>query len=127
MGYPSQRYLDSMANLYHSNNFNDDVVRERDVVLRSNYQRYIKRLEALSRAKFQEFWQAVQQEICQMRETSERMQMGSHWNYKDNDAKDDHAIRVKSVQFSYVDRFFDNDLIHIQPIRNVVTQIISYA
>jgi hypothetical protein len=53
-----------------------------------------------------------------MQETLERMQMGSHWNHKDNDAQDDYGIRVKPIQFSYVDRFFDNDVIHIRPIRN---------
>jgi hypothetical protein len=60
-----------------------------------------------------------------MWEMLEHMQMGSHRNYKDNNAKDDYGIRVKPVQFSYVDRFFDDDLIHIQHIRNVVTQIIN--
>jgi hypothetical protein len=37
MGYLSQHYLDSMANLYH-NNFYNNAVCERDVVSRSSYQ-----------------------------------------------------------------------------------------
>ena len=42
--------------------------------------------------------------------------MGSHWNHRDNDGKDDYGIQVKPVQFSYVDKFFDDDLIHIQHV-----------
>jgi hypothetical protein len=44
--YQSQRYPDSMANLYYNNNFYNDIFFEREVVSRADYQRYIKRSKA---------------------------------------------------------------------------------
>ncbi|XP_059459967.1 uncharacterized protein LOC132189308 [Corylus avellana] len=86
MGYPSRHYPDSMANLYYNNNFYNDTVRERDVVSRSDYQRYIKRSEAPWRTEFQELKQTaqmMQQEVRQLWESFERRQMRAHWNHKD--------------------------------------------
>jgi hypothetical protein len=97
MGYPSQRYPDSMANLYY--NFYNGAACERDIVSRFDYKRYIKQSEAPSRVDFQEFRQAMQQEIRQLWETLERMQMGALWHHRD--AKDDYGIRRKDAQDDY--------------------------
>jgi hypothetical protein len=85
MGYPSQHYPDSMANLYYNNNFYNDVIHERDVVSRSDYQRYIKRSKAPLRTEFQELQQTtqiMQQEMRQLCESFEHRQMRAHWNHK---------------------------------------------
>jgi hypothetical protein len=58
----------------------------------------------------------VQQEICKMRETLERMQMGSHWIHRNNDAKDDYGVRRKPVHYPYVDRFLDDNVSHIRHV-----------
>jgi hypothetical protein len=53
-----------------------------------------------------------------MRKTLKRMQVGSHWNHRNNDAKDDHGIQRKPVHYPYVDRFLDDDVSHIRHVRN---------
>jgi hypothetical protein len=68
MRHPSQHYPDSMANLYYNNNFYNNVVRERDVVLRFDYQRYIKQFHEL-----QQTMQAMQQEMHKLWETFKSM------------------------------------------------------
>jgi hypothetical protein len=74
MGNLSRHYPDSMANLYHSNNFYNDVGRDKKVV---------------SRDKFQEFRQTMQQE---MREMMECMHMGPIRNHMDNLVHNDNGI-----------------------------------
>jgi hypothetical protein len=84
MSYPSQHYPDSMANLYYNNNFYNNFVRERDVVLRFDYQRYIKQLKAPLRTEFHELqqaMQAMQQEKHKLWETFKSMQMSILWNH----------------------------------------------
>ena len=53
-----------------------------------------------------------------MWETLERMQMGSHWSHRNNDAKDDYGIQRKPVHYPYVGRFLDDDASHIRHVRN---------
>jgi hypothetical protein len=119
MGYPSRRYPDSMANLYYSNNFYNDVVRDREVV---------------SRAEFQEFRQVIRQEMRQMREIMERMYMGPIRNRKENLVHNDDGIRVKPTchqRLAPINRapvyedLSDNNVSCIQPVSNHIYESLN--
>jgi hypothetical protein len=112
LGYPSQHYPDSMANLYYSNIFYNDVDRDR---------------EDPWRAELQEFRQMLRQEMCQIREMMERMYMGPIRNRRKNLVHNDDGIRVKPTchqRLAPINRapvykdFGDNDVSCVQPISN---------
>jgi hypothetical protein len=71
-----------MANQRNGDNPLNDAARDREVLLR---------------AEFQEFQQTMQQELRQLREMMERMHIGPNHNHRDDDAHDDDGIGVRPI------------------------------
>jgi hypothetical protein len=116
MGYPSRHYPDSMANLYYSNNFYKDVVRDREALWRADFQKFQQTMR-----------QEMQQEMRQMWEMIERMHISPNRNHMYNDTHVDYGIRVRPTclqRLAPINRapvyedFGDNDVSCVQPISN---------
>jgi hypothetical protein len=116
MGYPSRHYPDSMANLYYSNNFYNDVVRDREALWRADFQKFQQTMR-----------QEMQQEMRQMWEMIERMHISPNRNHMYNDTHVDDGIRVWPTRLqrlapinraSVYEDLSEDDVSCIQPVSN---------
>jgi hypothetical protein len=126
MGYPSRHYLDSMANLYHSNKFYNDAFSNNE----NPFNDTARDREAFWRAEFQEFqpiMQTMLQEMRQTREMMERMLMGPIRNHRYNDTHVDYGIRVRHTRHQRLapinqppvyEDLSDDDVSCVQPVSN---------